>query len=100
PTPVSSSLSLHDALPISRAGRSDARPTAERAGRGRPVSVRGASRRGTRAFATGADGAIRTGSEGPFKNPRPRPGSPVHDLSGQKDRKSTRLNSSHVKISY
>src|SRR5690606_41958513 len=73
-------LSLHDALPISgRAGRG-----VVRTGAGRPL--RRLSRAGGR-----DDGAGRNG-----RREQPRPGR----RPGVGDRKSTRLNSSHVKISY
>src|SRR5207302_11064248 len=79
--PHTSTLSLHDALPISRGAPAGDHPprhqAAERAGR--------AHRR--RAAAPGGDGL--------------RPGAPARRWARQaEDRKSTRLNSSHVKISY
>src|SRR3712207_8664870 len=75
-------LSLHDALPIAAAGpRGGGRPrhADDAAARDPPRRARGALR-------------------------RPRGERPVRllpaDLPGQRDRKSTRLNSSHANISY
>src|SRR5690606_41684785 len=87
PSPVASStLSLHDALPICRPG------VAARSG---PVGQPGADR----------SGALRRG--GPAGDQRRSPEGPapaaLHHrlvLLLLRDRKSTRLNSSHVKISY
>src|SRR5690606_41649898 len=90
-----STLSLHDALPISgkRAARADAHrdPLAAGGGRGdRPGDVEG--------FA-----AQRPLVQEPL-HPRGGGGQPGVELGDElpadQDRKSTRLNSSHVKISY
>src|SRR5690606_41811700 len=88
-------LSLHDALPISPAG--------SRAGRtaGAPVPAPEINARA---------GSLEPGD--PSTDPRPRPQEPLLAVRGlhqrlgsalvlrDVDRKSTRLNSSHVKISY
>src|SRR5690606_42163575 len=78
--------SLHDALPISAAGAG--RPGADRAG-ARRTGADHAGVRTTRARA--GSGAAGSGAAGTG-------GSDDHDPLP--DRKSTRLNSSHVKISY
>src|SRR3712207_7096837 len=72
-------LSLHDALPISRGHR-------ERPGRG-PLREGGGGRRGQRPARRGGhreDGVL----------------APAQDARERRDRKSTRLNSSHANISY
>src|SRR5690606_42060578 len=85
PTPEIYTLSLHDALPISAA-----RPRL-RAGRNRPAAAnpRGAPSTGT----AGRASHRRAGSARPRRSAPRRP-------AAASDRKSTRLNSSHVKISY
>src|SRR5207249_11583039 len=75
PTTEIYTLSLHDALPISKAGIS---PTSW------PIFSM---------FQT----ARRDGSSSPWRRGHPRKRS---DCAGDPDRKSTRLNSSHVSISY
>src|SRR5690606_42064967 len=87
PTPIST-LSLHDALPIS------AHPAGRRfPGGPPPIGPRGAAvaQPATRHHTARSDPAAAAHLE-PAR--RGRPGDPVGD------RKSTRLNSSHVKISY
>src|SRR3712207_8793314 len=74
-------LSLHDALPISRGGRRRQRHLPRRGGRRR-------CRRGARGAGAGAAG-----------RPRVQPADERRGRSGG-DRKSTRLNSSHANISY
>src|SRR5690606_41749109 len=83
PTPEIYTLSLHDALPISvpRLGGPAVRPARRRRAAGR--DARGAPR-------SPVDTRVRT-SRAPRAHAR---------AGGGSDRKSTRLNSSHVKISY
>src|SRR5437868_11335072 len=82
PTTVFSTLSLHDALPIF--------PRACVKARDRVVGIAGRARR----LALAAHGRLRgLGNAAPHRAPR-RAG------RGGRDRKSTRLNSSHVSISY
>src|SRR5690606_42021765 len=78
------SLSLHDALPILR--MSSRLPS----GRRQPMHVRTGRGRGGRSCRGGADTAAVLRCFRFIEEPRPR----------CRDRKSTRLNSSHVKISY
>src|SRR5690606_40303417 len=91
PTPENYTLSLHDALPISHT-----------IARGLPPVV------GRRAGTHAAQPRRACGGAVPARCPRKlrsdgRAGSPVRRTglrAHQRDRKSTRLNSSHVKISY
>src|SRR5690606_41749574 len=75
-------LSLHDALPISERG-----PRGAAAGRGRRRRPGDHGGRGARAVGGGRDGDARAAGL-------------RHAGRDSRDRKSTRLNSSHVKISY
>src|SRR5690606_40156260 len=86
--PATYTLSLHDALPIydARPRRGGAREGPPALRRSRPLGLRGGGRL-PRALPGGA--APRRGAD-----PRRRP------RKSHPDRKSTRLNSSHVKISY
>src|SRR5690606_40370358 len=77
-------LSLHDALPIFRGGR-------EGAGEGRGLG------RLRRRLARPRRGAAPAGAVG---QGRGHPQGRAQSVAVQPDRKSTRLNSSHVKISY
>src|SRR5437868_10431945 len=87
PTPEIYTLSLHDALPISKGCPGDGR---------RPAGPQGGSGLAVRRDGGGpgvADYRFRREagrSQDPARRPKPVPG----------DRKSTRLNSSHVSISY
>src|SRR5690606_42009541 len=99
PTTPHHTRSLHDALPISRAGHLErpvalARPRPGRAERGRAALVREGRRDGDRPPHRVA----------PVPHPSGQGGEGGADLPGRvvldRDRKSTRLNSSHVKISY
>src|SRR5690606_41672373 len=90
-TPQSYTLSLHDALPIwSRSGR---RPEERRSpGFHRRQDDRGGHARSARRARARGDRQARREFEGAVAlYPR---------WQGKEDRKSTRLNSSHVKISY
>src|SRR5207249_8730469 len=82
-------LSLHDALPISiHAGDWTSRPKAHGGGLGAPApAVRSSCDRPTRDRAAPGDTA-------------PPARSPPRSAGTRGDRKSTRLNSSHVSISY
>src|SRR5207253_6680302 len=90
-----STLSLHDALPISRL----------QAFRLRNIEPRGVraggddERLGTNLFAGDVDGLFAHESCAAANQLDPRFSEPLLGLGGQ-DRKSTRLNSSHVAISY
>src|SRR5439155_26653065 len=87
PTTEIYTLSLHDALPISRAVRA-------------PATDRGHAHRSYAGGTSRGAGAIPSGAE----RRSVRPGEPAgHDRVPRlelTDRKSTRLNSSHVAISY
>src|SRR5690606_41226078 len=88
-------LSLHDALPISEA-RQHVLAVAEQKGRGASEDRR-AQRLGD------AAGRVELGAVGPERPGDAGDAEPVvveHVPGGDEDRKSTRLNSSHVKISY
>src|SRR5690606_41241945 len=91
-TPQLSPLSLHDALPILEAdgaAKPAEAPTPARPGgrtATRPSTTRSATRPAPTAPAEKSEAAT------PAPAPAPAP--------AEKDRKSTRLNSSHVKISY
>src|SRR5690606_42068810 len=98
-TPVFSPLSLHDALPISRRLSGPSRAAAERGAVGHrrycdqlelydpePGAI-------DRLFSTAlASGGRRGSVSGSGQN--------LREVPCRRDRKSTRLNSSHVKISY
>src|SRR5690606_41643576 len=94
PTPSLSPLSLHDALPISGAGRTAAGDPARR--RGLRAGRGGAHRRLMK------DGrpALRGAGRGKSGGGRSRLAERALLAGVLLDRKSTRLNSSHVKISY
>src|SRR5690606_41868927 len=91
PTPAASTLSLHDALPISRCGR---RPRQDR--RQLPDPITSPPSRIPR-------GACSQTPEIPYPEENSAGGGNLdlpHRSHLPQDRKSTRLNSSHVKISY
>src|SRR5690606_41937497 len=93
PTPPLYTLSLHDALPISARVPGAGHGAAARArARGDGVVVRACGGPGAARRDRGGPGAARAGAR-PSRADRPRVVRPG-------DRKSTRLNSSHVKISY
>src|SRR5207249_12072483 len=77
-------LSLHDALPIYGVAESVLAHVVARSQHKRPIDFLG----GIQRFRDGR----------PQRRPRPR--SRRGDMQGVRDRKSTRLNSSHVSISY
>src|SRR2546426_3464002 len=92
-------LSLHDALPIWRGDRERAGPRGPGSAR-QPAGARPAAARAAR-----APGAARPrGAERPAAPPRPAGGDRARHRRavppGLRDRKSTRLNSSHLVISY
>src|SRR5690606_40306012 len=89
-TPAIYTLSLHDALPISenRGGAGDRQRWRER-----HPQVAEADRRGGGKHQPSERRAARLGEVGGAEHDPAAPG-------GHQDRKSTRLNSSHVKISY
>src|SRR5439155_26122557 len=98
-TPLASSapytLSLHDALPISRARR--AARAARRAARD---DAGGGARAADGQGAGGVRRALDLGQGASRARPRRRPRSEPGASVIARDRKSTRLNSSHVAISY
>src|SRR5205807_9351301 len=98
PTPPHTyTLSLHDALPISVASNDPLGKPAvcnNALARGWPLSPGYLARNSGRATNASANATLlASSSAGDF-------GPPTSAMSGMKDRKSTRLNSSHLVISY
>src|SRR5690606_41593346 len=97
-TPLTYTLSLHDALPIFRQ-REEGVQQDQQEDDGEQFQHAGVTRWRPRAIppATGAGASWRRAWESrPWAAPRGRPAI----IAGPADRKSTRLNSSHVKTSY
>src|SRR5204863_7721683 len=88
-------LSLHDALPISRA---QARPPASSASA--PSSVPKTSVRTAPDLSASSQKAVSLAENGRCKEALPLLKIASQERSDKEDRKSTRLNSSHVEISY
>src|SRR5690606_39601384 len=97
-TPTTYPLSLHDALPISPA---DARPEPSRTrgwpgpGGGSSPAAAGPGSSGSRPSCAGSDPTGRR-----LATSSPSGADVGGEVAAGEDRKSTRLNSSHVKISY
>src|SRR5439155_25255795 len=99
PTPDISTLSLHDALPISPPGPDDRHGHARARHRGPRGARRHPAGWGHRHRpAPGRLGAVSRG--GPARAPDDPHAEVEERLFAARDRKSTRLNSSHVAISY
>src|SRR5690606_41233190 len=91
-------LSLHDALPI--CGERTGRP-APTGGTGRPAkSAAPSGQRGRTTSPAGKDEGRKRSDTKPQKGRAKGKGNFNKGPHGRRDRKSTRLNSSHVKISY
>src|SRR5690606_40852900 len=96
-TPTSPSLSLHDALPISLPVTAWLEATTDRFTAPRSVLI-GLDNRNYRLWLRGTRGDPRSALDAVLLQERVIPG--IADKAVPVDRKSTRLNSSHVKIAY